>query len=184
MPQSTPADITGKILELCDSIAPSSRPVFLDIRPEPGCEAADCFNCVQRKATREGGRVQYGWAIWEWPRVFVEAEHHAVFDPGSGRPWIDLTPCPNGSLRRLFLPDDAATYDFEDEGFRRDNVRLALSDDPDIQTLFKAAERRTRFWNEIPGVGMVSLSPAEDRQRQKLERAVANAVAALEEKYS
>jgi hypothetical protein len=157
--------------------------MFLDITPDSGCKPADCFENVRRKLEKEGGRIQYGWALWEWPQVFIEAEHHAVFDPGGECSWRDVTPCQQRNRRRLFLPDDSATYDFSNEGFRRENIRFALCDDPLIQTLFKAARRRSAFYNGLPGVGGISISASEDKEQLKLERAVANATAALMKKY-
>jgi hypothetical protein len=104
---------------------------------------------------REGGRIQYGWAIWERPRVYIEAEHHAVYEPPGGLPWLDITPSASPEItRRLFLPDDTAVYDFENEGVLRDNFRLALSDDPIIQKFFAVAAERSAFLNTIPGVNV------------------------------
>lgn len=80
----TPAGISEKVLELCRKIAPGSSPLFLDITPEPGCKPLDCFENVRRMVTKNGGRMQCGWAIWEWLQVLVEAEHHAVYDPETG----------------------------------------------------------------------------------------------------
>jgi hypothetical protein len=179
----TPAEISEKVLELCVKIVPDPHPVFLPVTAEAGCNPADCFENVRKKVAKAGGRIQFGWAIWEWPQVIVEAEHHAVFDPGTGEPWQDITPCNLGHTRRLFLPDDCATYDFTNEGYRRGNVQLALSDDPDIATLIKAVRRRTQFYNGLPGVGEIAIGTAESREREKLERALANAIAALEKKY-
>jgi hypothetical protein len=52
---------------------------------------SDCSNCVPQKLTHDGGRIQYGWSIWEWPWVFLEAEHHAVYEG------------PNGSIEDIAL---------------------------------------------------------------------------------
>src|SRR5258708_27145118 len=132
MDTHTPIEVSEKILELCERITPGRRPVFLAIKPDVGCAPSDCFENVRRKVEREGGRIQYGWALWEWPKVFIEAEHHSVYESVTGPAWVDITPCAEGSRRRLFLPDDDAPYAFQDEGLRRDNIRMALSDDPDI----------------------------------------------------
>jgi hypothetical protein len=183
MYERTPTEISEKTLELCDRIVPGSRPVFLDITADPACSPEDCFENVRQKVEKEGGRIQYGWALWEWPRVFIEAEHHAVYESSTGPPWLDLTPCLRASRRRLFLPDNTATYDFNDEGFRRDNIRIALSDDPDIEDLFKASKRRSSFYNQLPGVGQIELSTSESRELEKIERRLARATAVLAEKY-
>ena len=182
MRERTPVEISAKALELCQQIAPASTPVFIEITAEPGCGPADCFENVRRNVAEEGGRIQYGWALWEWPGVFIEAEHHAVYEPLSGPPWRDVTPCSRKSSRRLFLPDDNATYNFQDEGFRRDNIRLALANDPLIEVFFKAARRRSAFYNDLPGMA-ITLHASEDKEMQKVERRVARAVAALDEKY-
>jgi hypothetical protein len=151
----TPDNITARIRELCQQVSPGAEPVFIRIAPDPGCKPLDCFECVRRKVEREGGRIQYGWAIWEWPHVYVEAEHHAVFEPPGGLPCLDITPSASSEIkRRLFLPDNTAVYNFENEGILRDNFRLALSDDPLIQEFFAAASKRSAILNAIPGVNV------------------------------
>lgn len=142
-------------------ISPDRTPILLPITSAPECQPLDCFHCVKHLAQREGGRVQFGWAIWEWPRVYIEAEHHAVYQPPGGLPWVDVTPSSHPEItRRLFLPDDAATYDYENEGILRDNHRVALSDDPLIEDFFKAARARVEIMNSLPGVGAIEVDPA------------------------
>ncbi|MGL4965857.1 MAG: SEC-C metal-binding domain-containing protein [Inquilinus sp.] len=68
----------------------------------------------------EGGSLLYGWLIWEWPRVFIEAEHHAVWEKDGSL--VDITPPSNGERRILFLPDPNASYDFAFMK-RRNNIR-------------------------------------------------------------
>jgi hypothetical protein len=151
----------------------AAEPNFITITPEPSCDPNDCFECIRRKVTREGGRIQFGWSIWEWPHVYIEAEHHAVYEPPAGSPWKDITPAPSAEIRHpLFLPDNDATYDFESEGILRDNKRLALNDDPLIQELFAVAEKRVAILNSIPGVGAVcmDLETAQSLQPWKLTR--------------
>jgi len=151
--------MTPQILDLCRELNPAVRPAFLGIAPEPGCEPNDCFQSVQRKVMKQGGRMQFGWAIWEWPHVFIEAEHHAVYVPPEGPPWADISPSAMPDVtRRLFLPDDTATYDFENEGIRRDNVRRPLADDPLILRFLDLNHEMNSIMNTIPGVGRVTLS--------------------------
>jgi len=50
----------------------------------------------------QGGAVQHGWALWEWPRVMVEAEFHAVWrSPDGSR--LDVTPREDSQQRILFV---------------------------------------------------------------------------------
>jgi len=157
----TPTEITNSIKLLCGQICPETEAIFMTIKPDPDCQPNDCFHCVRRKMERHGGRIQFGWAIWEWPRVFIEAEHHAVYEPPNGPPWIDITPSAVGGIcHRLFLPDDTATYNYQCEGVRKDNIRMALSDDPLIQKLFSTSIEYNNILNAIPGIGMISV----DRQ--------------------
>jgi hypothetical protein len=153
-----PSPAAAHVRDLCQKIKAGADPVYIAITPEPGCEVADCFNCIRQKVARDGGRIQFGWALWEWPRVYVEAEHHAVYEPSTGPPWKDITPSALPHIsRRLFLPDDTAVYDYANEGIRRENVRIAVAGDPLITELFRLAEERNAILNAIPGVGEVTL---------------------------
>ena len=172
MPVGTPQFITPKILELCSTLNPAVKPVFLRITPAPGSEPNDCFVTVRRKVEQESGRMQFGWAIWEWPHVFVEAENHAVYEPPTGLPWVDISPPVVPEVtRRLFLPDDTATYDFATEGIRRDNVRMPLAADPLILEFFRIFEERNAILNAIPGIGMVAIEgDAAERFQRNIEQ--------------
>jgi hypothetical protein len=87
-------------------------------------------------------------------------------------------------LSRLFLPDDSATYDFENDGFRQDNRRLAISDDQLIDEFFKAAKKRSAFFNDLPRVGAISINASESQELQKIERRLSRATDALAAKYA
>jgi hypothetical protein len=122
---------------------------------------------VQQKVERERGRVRYGWALWEWPRVFIEAEHHGVHEAPDGT-LTDLTPSmdEDPQVARLFLPDDTAVYDFDRPDARRDNIRQALAADPLIDEYLKLPAEITDIMNRTPGQGAVSVEGA-DAQRLK-----------------
>ena len=155
------------VRHLCDRIRPDADPVLVRIGANHSDQPSDCFFNVRRRIGREGGSIRFGWALWEWPRVFIEAEHHAVFAPPDDEPWQDVTPCEiPGCRRRLFLPDDTAVYDFENEGRLRDNVRMALSSSPLVQAMFDASAERVRILNSIPGVGAVTVSLETARSLQ------------------
>ena len=175
-----------RIIEFCSrrTVPGCECPIFIAVTPEVGSEADDCFEIVRRKTQQEGGRIQYGWAIWEWPRVFIDGQSITRFTNrrrvSRGK---NLTPCQRKSRQRLFLPDDSATYDFQNEGFRRDNRRIALSEDSDIDELFKAAKKRSEFYNELPGVGKIAISEWEAKKLEKIERRLARATELLAQKY-
>ena len=125
------APLNPRTKEFCARIRSGARPQLMIIQPEPGSEPNDCFFSVRERVRRDGGRIQLGWSIWEWPGVYLEAERHAVFAPADGSPWLDISPAPVPEITaRLFLPDDAAAeYDFANDGVREDNIREALGTD-------------------------------------------------------
>jgi hypothetical protein len=161
-----PLVVHSTIRTLCDQIRSDTDPQYIRINPGSEDQPLDCFNNVRRRIAQDGGDIVFGWAIWEWPGIFVEAEHHAVWAPPSGGAWQDITPGPPSFRRRLFLPDDTAIYDFANEGILRDNVRLAVSTSPLVQAMFEAATERVAILNGIPGVGRVSASVETGRQLQ------------------
>jgi SEC-C motif len=114
-------------------------------------------------------RTHSAWlAIWEWPRVYLEAERHAVFAPADDSPWLDISPSPFAAITtRLFLPDDAAAeYDFANAEVREDNIREALAADDRITDLFRLAEQIHAQSNSRPGLGEIRLRISE-RQREQ-----------------
>lgn len=161
----TPKAVTEQIRSFCREISPNAQPVLIAIKAEDDCQVNECFHNVRRKVDRFGGRIQFGWAIWEWAGAYIEAEHHAVYVGPNNSNLIDITPSADGKdNNRLFLTDDSAVYDFDNEGIRRDNIRHALVDDPLIERLFTVSAAITEIMNSVPGVGMVSVS-GRDAQR-------------------
>ena len=172
----TPSSVTAEIQDLCQSLNASSHPDFIPITLEPGCEPTNCFWNVRSKVHKEGGQIQFGWAIWEWPHVFIEAEHHAVYVPPTGSPWIDITPDESlpPATHRFFLPDDTAVYNFDKRGRGLNNVRKALVDDPLIQDHFRLADERREMVDAVaPSVGeeVTLRGSAAELYRQNQDRA-------------
>jgi hypothetical protein len=154
----TPLFVAGKVQELVDRIAPGSRPCFLKIEPEPSAEPNECFQTVRRKIATNGGSALVGWALWEFPHVYVEAEFHCVYlPPDSPRP-KDISPSEDPSItRRLFLPDPTAKFPVEADGVLTDNIRIAIANDPLVQDLFSLCSRKVELLNSSPGFGEITL---------------------------
>jgi len=155
-----PADpSTPHVRTFCERISPTEVPVRLPIRPEPGCQARECFANVRQKVARSGGRIRFGWAIWEWRRVFIEAEHHAVYEAPDGS-LHDFTPSTpeDPQTARLFLPHDNVVYDFTNpDGSRRDNIRQALTRDAQIDEYLQLASEFSQIMLRTPGTGEVTV---------------------------
>jgi SEC-C motif len=121
---TTPARIDPSVRRLIESLAPGRQARYLDVRPEPDAAIDGCFSNVRTKSERDGGRMLCGWQLWEWPRVLIEAEFHAVWLSPDGK-MEEITPKRHGETSVLFVPDERRGY----EGKVVDNVRVALDDD-------------------------------------------------------
>jgi hypothetical protein len=135
--------------------------------------------------------MQLGWAVWQHENLFIEAEPHAVFDPGNGHPWTDPTPTSfsDGSQCQeiLFIPhsDDNATHDPEDT-VTPDNIRVPLVDDPRLLEALKLSSERIAFMNRVErewqyGSLIFHYSPEAKKQMMLLEFRIASLLSAMEE---
>lgn len=122
---TTPSEIGDEIIQLCQSITSACEPAFVPVQPVQDALLNDCFHNVKRQVEAHGGDIVYGWAVWCWPLVMVEAEFHAVWQDAQGE-FIDVTPKQQGEKKILFLRDPDVTY----EGRAPDNKRLPLREDP------------------------------------------------------
>src|SRR5216683_1794535 len=118
--------ISNEVMSLCRMIHPANQPCYVEVRPGLNAKLLDCFMNVQTKVDSEGGTIQYGWALWQPSGFFLAAEHHAVYEPKAGPPWIDITPHNSDATCILFLPDEKAVYD---ANRRQDNIRSNLVND-------------------------------------------------------
>ncbi len=130
----TPEQISYFIKKCCKKIVPYVNLVWVQVNPEGWCQQNECFNNVKEKVMRDGGSIQYGWNIWEWKNVFVEAEFHSVWHYNNDL--IDITPKMNNENKILFLIDDIRNYN----GRRIDNMRFPLSKDRVITDYIKIAQ--------------------------------------------
>jgi SEC-C motif len=180
------APLNPRTKEFCARIRSGARPQLMVIHPEPGSEPNNCLFSVRDRVRRDGGSIQLGWSIWEWPGVYLEAERHAVFAPADGCPWLDISPAPVPEITaRLFLPDDAAAeYDFANNGVREDNIRKALAADDRIGDLFRLAEQKSALLNSLPGFGEITLEGENKIQVQRLEREQLSLMFALAMEYT
>src|SRR5690348_14065372 len=121
---TTPARINPSVRRLIDTVTPGGHARYLQVRPAPGATVNGCFSNVRAKVARDGGRMLCGWQLWEWPRVLVEAEFHAVWLSPRGE-MVEITPKAHGEGSILFVPDERRAY----HGEVVDNVRIALHDD-------------------------------------------------------
>src|SRR6185312_15975300 len=151
----TPKTIDDKVLELCRKIDPSQLPVFIDVLGDPQLKQNNCFENVGFKVQKDGGKIQYGWTIWEHSGGMIEGEFHAVWDNPQGQ-LLDITPKVDREEKILFLPDSVRVYKNEPV----DNIRMLTVDTPENRLTVKIGEAKFELLrkysiNGIPQVPLV-----------------------------
>lgn len=137
----TPAFLSPELLALCGELVAGVVPVSLPRGAPLEARPLDCFETVEQRIVEKGGSACFGWALWEWPRLFVEAEFYSVWRDPEGR-LQDITPRVGiGNL--LFLPDAARLFD----GRRVKNVRRALTADPAVAGFLRACDEEFALIN-------------------------------------
>jgi hypothetical protein len=118
--------------------------------------------------------MQLGWAVWQHADLFIEGEAHAIWDPGDGTGWVDVTPhvIDGVPCREItFIPDPRATYDFSSDRLT-DNVRVALTDDARVAEALQLLSQKAHLLNSVPGID-VEVPPAVAAELQSLDIRVA-----------
>ena len=159
----TPRDISSAIRDLCSESVPNTDPCYLPVRPLPNIPPLDCFAIVDGHVREHGGSAYYGWQIWEWPEVMVEAEFHAVYRDTEGN-LHDISPKQEYCERILFLPDPVRTY----EGRQVNNMHRPLSRHPDVLTFIGAADAEFEFMNRGARANQHGLSTFEGPESMEL----------------
>jgi uncharacterized protein YchJ len=167
----TPLTISQDVLALCHQLVDHPEPVFLNVTPIPNAAINDCFQIVSNYILDYGGTISYGWQIWEWPFVFIEAEFHAVWKDNDNV-LHDLTPKQNSASHILFLPDSKKVY----EGKQVINVWHHLSNQQDVDDYVKARQAEFELMNRgnrATQHGVVELEATEaEEHAQILKRKV------------
>jgi hypothetical protein len=124
-----PSDITPQILAFCQQLDATRAPLWVTVRPAPGSPGAHDITALKSHIASHGGRVQYGWTLWEYPGWYLEAEFQPLWSSPQGE-LIEIAPGPvAASLPRiLFLPDATRVFGGEDIP----NRFHALSNSPDV----------------------------------------------------
>jgi hypothetical protein len=139
--------------------------VNVPVITEAGGREKNCHINVRNKISRDGGKMQLGWAVWQHSDLFIEGEPHALYDSGDGS-WIDCTPhiFPDGSRcpAILFIPDYESVYDPATDEVK-DNVRVPLVNDPRVSLALELFSKVISLINSVPGFD-VQLPQATARQ--------------------
>ncbi|WP_263064745.1 hypothetical protein [Dickeya dadantii] len=182
MRQIIPASpVVSHTQHFCQQILPDTKPIWVKSEPLPGAPEKDCFQIVSNHTEQHGGKEVIGWAIWEMPGVYIEAEFHCIWqDPAGG--WHDLTPYPYHYDNILFLPDHTRFY----SGRQVDNFRQALVDDREVCRWLHLAKRRFEIMNTgdlADQHGLIELPPKLAKEYEKIIDEVRKLNSRLERRY-
>lgn len=119
------------------------RLFYVQCSPVQGAPENECFALIEDCVARCGGTATVGWAIWERPNVYIEAEFHTIWHSPDGKPF-DFSPRTLPIPRILFLPDPRRKYN----GTQVNNVRRPLTNDKDVKKLLALADRLFHLTNE------------------------------------
>jgi hypothetical protein len=119
----TPAELSRTLAALADSLVSGVAPLYVDSRTRSGETSFDSQAVVARHIAAEGGTQVFGWALWELPSVFVEAEFCCLWRTPGGD-LVDIVPRSVPTRRILFLPDTTRTQ------AAPASVRRAVVNDP------------------------------------------------------
>lgn len=172
----TPSTITPEVRDLAARINADETPVFVQYRPGPEALPQECYANVDHRVAAAGGRPVVGWAIWEWNEVFVEAEHHAVWEGSDGL--VDITPHGIPIERVLFLPDPTAPYRGPVEP-RRPNRRVLLSGSAPAMRFLAAIDARNLWMERFAAGEVVRLTNGQASEMEQLAAEAMDAQADL-----
>jgi len=97
----------------------------------------DAFALVESHTKAAGGSSHQGWAIWERPSLYLEAEFTAIWMlPGQSPAYLPIPGHP--APRMLFLPDPQRKAD----GDYVDNKRRSLTKDKRVNEYLELSARR------------------------------------------
>ncbi len=138
----TPAKLSQDLAALCNALVGGGTTVVLPRLVPLGERPLDCFETVERQVVDRGGSACHGWALWEWPGLFLEGEFYAVWRDVDGA-LRDITPRTGEARSILFLPDPARQFD----GRRVKNVRQPISPDPAVEGFLRACDEEFALIN-------------------------------------
>lgn len=138
-PMVVPVENSAEVNSFCERFFPGKQAQFIQYRPNEQYREKDCYENVKSHFKKLGGEIIWGWSLWIWPNVFIEAFHHAVWKSPTGI-LIDITPDSTSTFdSHLFVIDQESTFD--DNMERYENKRMPLNEDPLVIEYFRINEQ-------------------------------------------
>lgn len=177
----TPAELSPALALLCNELVSSTKPFHVDVASLPNAPANECFPLVEAHTEQYGGTRILGWALWEMPGLFVEAEFHAVWRSPSGE-YVDIAPRAQPMARIFFLPSAEAVY----EGRQVNNVRRTIGSDREVEQYLRGFDELFEFMNRGDRAelhGEVHLEGADAVEYEQINFRALAAREAIEHKF-
>lgn len=177
----TPALEDGHVEAFCALVVPDSVAYVVQCFPLLGEPFNECFSIVPKQIAAHGGNQLTGWAIWEVPGIYIEAEFHSVWQRPDGEIFC-ITPRPYLFDEILFVPDSTRKY----VGRQVDNIRKALVRDNDVVRYLYLCHRRFEILNQgdlADQHGLIALPKKAMREFTNLEKEVAKLYRRLDRRY-
>jgi hypothetical protein len=171
MIDTLPAELTPALLAFCRTIS-AQLPQFIASTPAADAVPAYCFENAANAVRRGGGHIAYGWAIWQTPGLYFEAEHHAVWCDTAGT-LTDVSPQFKDYASILFLPDPQAVYM---PAHPRENRFAPDGASAEAQAIVQLARQRSAVWNacRINGGDEFAFNDATNAQLEAIDTRIAN----------
>ncbi|PVZ89961.1 hypothetical protein C9426_00850 [Serratia sp. S1B] len=154
----TPCINSNSVQFLLKKINTTNSPLYVKSSPLQNSIENECFPIVEEYVQQNGGERILGWAIWELPNLFIEAEFHAVWKSPK-QELIDLNPRPVKTEKILFLPDPKLIYD----GYQKNNIRLPLINNPIVSNFLAMHDKNFEFMNRGDRKGQYGKIHLSDR---------------------
>lgn len=143
------------------------NPIYVGCDPVKHAPQNECFQVVQNYIEQNGGTAVIGWAIWERPKVFIEAEFHTIWRAPDGR-YLDISPRQRPVPRILFIQDNRRKYEY----VQVDNVRKSLTKDKDVERFLFLRREYFKLVNEGDLKHQFGLIPATPKIRANIYEAM------------
>lgn len=120
-----PENTYSYVLDFCTKLpGVVVNPVYVFVSPKSDSVVNECFVNVENIVKKYGGKSVFGWQIWEFYGVMIEAEFHSIWLTPENK-LIDITPKQLPFKRILFVETPDIFY----TGKQTNNIRKSLLKD-------------------------------------------------------
>lgn len=146
VPATTPEQIDSVVRDFANELVPGAEPRVVPVILAADAVRLDCFDNVEHKIQRDGGRKLCGWTVWQHEDYMIEGEFHTVW-VSPEREWVDVTPH-DGENAIIFVPDVSARPPTGND-LAPPNRLKALRDDEQTKATVEMARQGSAFMRAI-----------------------------------